>query len=383
MSQAAAQPAQEDCSVYVHVPFCVRKCRYCAFYSIVGDSGLFESYLNAVQKELSLYSDVGQFATAYIGGGSPTVLDKGVLLDLCGNIRRRLVGGGEWTVEVNPSQTSLDLLSCLKAAGVNRLSIGAQSFDPSILDFLGRIHTVQDIYRTIEDACKAGFENIGIDLISAIPGLTQKQWKQTLVTAAGLDIQHISAYALTIEDGTPFAVQLAAGDLQAVDESLDRAMYETTIETLCAAGFEHYEISNFARPGFACRHNLRYWQNREFVGLGPTAASWYNHRRTENAADIDLWITCVNRNEFAFEQIQTPGLQQIACETAILNLRTLSGICLAQFRQQTGFDALVLFAEPIGRHLAGGWVEKTADHLRLTRKSLAVADSILCDFIEP
>ncbi len=383
MIQAAAQLAETDCSVYVHVPFCARKCRYCAFYSIVGDSGMFKSYLNTVQKELSLYPELGQFATAYIGGGSPTALGKDVLLALCGILRPRLVCGGEWTVEVNPSQTSLDLLTCLKAAGVNRLSIGAQSFDTSILEFLGRIHTVQDIFRTIDDARKAGFENIGIDLIYAIAGLTQKQWKQTLIAAVGLDVQHLSAYALKIEDDTPFAVQLAAGELHAVDESLDRAMYETTIETLCEAGFEQYEISNFARPGFVCRHNLRYWQNRDFVGLGPAAASWYKHRRTENAADINRWIASINRNEFAFEDIQTPGLQQIACETAILNLRTVSGICLAEFRRQTGFDALTLFSEPIGRHLAGGWLEKTTDHLRLTRKSFAVADSILCDFVEP
>lgn len=383
MSPAAAQSAQKDCSVYVHVPFCVRKCRYCSFYSIVGDSGLFESYLNTIEKELSLYSDVGQFATAYVGGGSPTALDRAVLLDLCGMIRPRLAAGGEWTVEVNPGQTNRDLLSALRAAGVNRLSVGAQSFAPFILDFLGRIHTVQDIYRTIEDARKAGFENIGIDLISAVPGLTQKQWKQTIATAAGLDIQHLSAYALTIEEDTPFAVQLATGDFKAVDESLDRAMYETTIETLCPAGFKQYEISNFAKPGLACRHNLRYWQNREFVGVGPAAASWYNRRRTENAADIAQWMDCVLRGEFAFDEVQMPDAQQIACETAILNLRTVSGICLAEFRQQTGFDALVLFAEPIGRHLAGGWLEKTAGHLRLTRKSLAVADSILCDFVEP
>ena len=371
-----------DCGLYVHVPFCARKCRYCAFYSVIGDLDLQRRYLAAIRRELELYAFGRPFSSGYIGGGSPTALDISVLQDLVAVTGNLLEKNAELTVEVNPAQASKDLFVSLKALGVNRISIGAQTFTESQLEFLGRLHSVGDIYDCVQYARGAGFENIGLDLIYAVPGSTLADWKKTLKAAVSLNPSHISAYALTYEDGSLLRDQLDNGQIVPIDDATDRAMYETAIETLAANGFGQYEISNFSRPGFQCIHNLRYWQNLPYIGIGPSAASWQRGKRTENIADLRQYFDMINKGQFAYESDCAISPTQSACETAVLGLRTRTGINLERFRQQTGFDATELFGPVIERHLADGWLQTDASFLRLSRKALAVADSILCDFAD-
>ncbi len=337
-------------------------------------------YAAAVRREMSMYAYNDPFKTIFLGGGSPSALDESLLLELIKWAGQHRQSEAEFTVEVNPGQTSLRLFQQLKACGVNRISIGAQSFDDKELAFLGRIHNVADIERCVEDARTAGFVNVGLDLIFAIPGSTIRIWEKSLHRAIGLDPQHLSAYSLTYEGDTPLVESLNAGQIERVDEEIDRQMYELTIDRLESAGFEHYEISNFARPGFECQHNLRYWQNDSYIGLGPAAASWYNVKRTENAADLEKWLQSINNGQFAYDHEQTLSAGEIACETAVLNLRTRFGMMPVEFQRQTGYNMQRLFAEPIKQHLQDGLLEWHNGRLRLTRQALPIADKILCDF---
>lgn len=380
--QPNASPIPDNTlSVYIHVPFCARKCRYCSFYSIPYNTEAADAWSRAVLRELELYNVHHPIQTLYIGGGSPSVLSVSQIDFL---LRRLLEQTGrpteEFTVEINPAQTNAEFFTVLKSSGVNRLSIGAQSFHPEELSFLGRLHQPQDISKTVKTARQCGFENIALDLIYAVPGSSLKTWKQSVRKALALDIPHLSAYSLTYEPDTPLFRNLEDGRIVPVDEDTDRQMYEAAIDLLASAGLEQYEISNFARPGFACRHNLRYWDNRPWLGLGPSAASWFRGQRTHNIADLDRYIESVRKNQSAFDEVQVPSPLEIACETAVLNLRKTAGINRQQFISQTGFDPLELFAEPIQHYAALGLLEYTSESIRLTRPARAVADSIFCDF---
>jgi oxygen-independent coproporphyrinogen-3 oxidase len=369
----------EAAGLYVHVPFCRSKCRYCGFYSVPAagrDTGRLTA---ALLRELDRYAGV-EFRTAYVGGGSPTALPAEQLIGLARRIREQFAGIEEFTIECNPGQASLELLSGLRQAGANRLSFGAQSFHPAELQLLGRGHCVDDISRSVRLARQAGFDNVGLDLIFAIPGSTLGDWQYSVEAAIGLDVRHVSAYSLSFEAGTVFDAWRKAGRLCPVDEELDRAMYEWAVERLGAAGLEQYEISNFARPGFECLHNVGYWVNRPFVGVGPGAASYCRGCRTANDPDIERYVAAVESGMEIPGERQPVNDEDAICETAVLNLRMRSGIDLAEFRRRTGCDAMQTFAGPIRRYRGLGLIEVTDRAVRLTWQALPIADSILCDF---
>jgi oxygen-independent coproporphyrinogen-3 oxidase len=374
--------------LYVHIPFCEAKCRYCGFYSEPIKNHAPQRLISAIITELSEKRGPFDFAqdrqepffTVYIGGGSPSCLPAEQLLRLIQEITSYWPKPEEFTIEVNPGQLNKNILSRLRTAGVTRLSIGAQSFNPDELTFLGRRHSVGDIGRAVRSAKDAGFENIGLDLIFAIPNSTLNSWKHSLQSAIDLGVQHISAYALTYEEGTPLQKAVEAGEVTPVDEEIDRQMYETTIDELEKAGFVQYEISNFAKPGFECKHNLNYWANFPYLGVGPAAGAYWHGKRTLNIADIKKYIEAIEQGTTVTDESQTPDNTQIACETAVLNLRRRCGIILDEFKNQTGFDAMKLFAEPIERYRELGLIEATDGRLFLTRGALPIADSVLCDF---
>jgi oxygen-independent coproporphyrinogen-3 oxidase len=382
--------------LYVHIPFCEAKCRYCGFYSEPIKNHAPQRLVSAIIRELGQYDHIEAFQTVYIGGGSPSCLPAEQLLRLIREITSHWPKPEEFTIEVNPGQVNKSILSRLRTAGVTRISIGAQSFNSDELNFLGRRHSVGDIGRAVEMARRAGFENIGLDLIFAIPPSTSlpstmlgtgrasdstlDSWKYSLRSAIDLDVQHISAYALTYEEGTPLQKAVEAGEVAPVDEETDRQMYETTIDELEKAGFKQYEISNFARPGFECKHNLNYWRNLPYIGVGPAAGSYWNGKRTLNIADVKKYIDAIEQETTVTDESETPDNTQIACETAVLNLRRRCGIILDEFENQTGFDAMKLFTEPIGRYRELGLIEATDGRLFLTRDALPIADSVLCDF---
>lgn len=333
----------------------------------------------ALQGELERYEGV-EFGTAYVGGGSPTALPAGQLLGLVRRIARRGPRVEEFTVECNPGQVDASLLAGLRQAGVNRVSLGAQSFHAAELELLGRGHTVDQIGQAVELARAAGFDNVGLDLIFALPGSTLEDWKHSVEAALDLGVQHVSAYSLSFEVGTVFDAWRRAGRLCPVDEELDRAMYEWAIERLEQAGLVQYEISNFARPGFECRHNLGYWANRPYVGIGPGAGSYWQGRRASHDPDIERYVAAVKSGGEVPGEVQLVSDEDAICETAVLNLRTRAGIDLAAFQRKTGRDVLRTFAGPIERHRRLGLLEVTDRAVRLTESALPIADSILCDF---
>jgi len=345
--------------------------------------------VDGLLRELERYDGV-EFCTVYVGGGSPTALPAEELIRLAGALGARCPRAGEFTVECNPGQVDADLLAGLRTAGVNRLSFGAQSFVARELALLGRGHSVEQVGAAVAMARRAGFENVGLDLIFAIPGSTLGDWQASLEAAVGLNIEHVSAYSLSFEAGTVFDAWRQAGRLAAVDEELDRAMYEGAIERLERAGLVQYEISNFARPGCECRHNLGYWANRPYVGIGPAAASYLTtsigaeagkaNRRIANEADVGRYLAAMEVGLSVPAAVEVVSPEDAVCETAVLNLRRRGGIELAEFRRQTGRDAMRIFADPIGHYRALGLIEVTDRAVRLTRQALPVADTVLCDF---
>jgi oxygen-independent coproporphyrinogen-3 oxidase len=372
--------ASDSAGLYVHVPFCRNKCRYCSFYSEPIAEHDVGAVISAMIAELQRY-DLGEsIKNIYIGGGSPSSLAQEHLLHLVNQMTLRCPAAEEFTIEVNPGQVDETLLNELRKAGVNRLSIGAQSFIQRELDFLGRGHTVDCIRKSVQQGRSSGFDNISLDLIFAVPGSCLNSWKQNLRSAVELEIDHISAYALTYEDHTPLGRALAAGAIKPVDEDTDRAMYELTIDELAMAGIDQYEISNFARNGFQCRHNLNYWANGCYAGIGPGATSYLHGTRSTNYPDIGKYVEAIESGQSTVAESETLSGLERACETAVLNLRRRSGIDLAEFKTQTGFDAMHLFAEPIRMYQEQGLINTEDEHVFLTRNALAIADSILCDF---
>jgi oxygen-independent coproporphyrinogen III oxidase len=365
--------------LYVHIPFCASKCAYCNFYSEPVSKHDTGRLMHALHKELK-FSDTSTIGTAYIGGGSPSCLDLSQLCGLVEVILEKCDNITEFTVECNPGQINPDMLEHLHKLGVNRLSIGAQSFNDEELKCLGRIHNAAAITTAVQQAKQAGFKNISIDLIFAICGSTQTAWQYSLDTALRLNPEHISAYSLTLEHDTPLVQAIAQGKYTAVDESTDAAMYEQAIETLTKAGFNHYEISNFARPGFECLHNTGYWQNRPYIGIGPSAASSSGSKRTKNFSDIKAYINALESDKNPVEESIIISEQDKICETAVLNLRTKNGIDIKNFMLVTGQNPLVLFAEPICRHCEQGFLTIENERIFLTAKALPIADYVLCDF---
>lgn len=370
-------------SVYIHIPFCKSKCIYCGFYSKPADKYDTAKLLNAEIAELKKSSFNKPVRTLYIGGGSPASVGTDLLCGFLEEIAKLAGQAEEFTVEINPADADENLLAKLRAVGVNRISIGAQSFIQDELEFLGRNYEVEKIDQTIKNAKKAGFENIGLDLIFAIPHSGLQNWQQSLKMAIQSDVQHISTYSLIYEKNTPLEKKKSAGQIKIVDEELDRRMYEMAIETLTTADFRHYEISNFAKAGFECRHNLTYWKNDFYLGIGPSAASYVDNRRTENISDIDKYVECIKMAKDTVVEVEEINPARKASQAAVLGLRLIDGINLTEYEQRTGFDIFELFGTSIEKNLKLGLLKLVNDRLSLTKQALPIADSVMCDFAEP
>ncbi|NQV34388.1 MAG: radical SAM family heme chaperone HemW [Phycisphaeraceae bacterium] len=379
MTDSGAQTSPAPSAVYVHIPFCASKCTYCAFYSEPVSRHNTQRLMQAIHKELS-QADTRSVRTVYVGGGSPSCLPAHQLFDLVKAIRNQCPNIEEFTVECNPGQVNPDMLTCLHDLGVNRLSMGAQSFDPEELQRLQRGHTAQTVCTAVHQARQAGFENLSLDLIFAICGSTQVTWQASLDKAIALDPDHISAYALTLEPNTPLALAVTQGQLNAMDAATDRAMYEQAIDTLTRAGYEQYEISNFAKPGHACEHNLGTWHNLPYLGFGPSAASYDGYLRTQNVSDIKAYVDALESGQSPVKESVFISPADRICETAVLNLRTRHGIDVKRFVRDTGQDPHLLFAGAIQKHHEQGFLTIKQDRLCLTDRALPIADSVLCDF---
>jgi oxygen-independent coproporphyrinogen-3 oxidase len=282
--------------LYLHIPFCRQKCAYCDFSSYAGRESLVAPYLDALDREMALWHDHlgcgAQARTLYVGGGTPTVLPAAGLASLVERARRAfaLPEEAEITVEANPGTVNSAYFRCLRRAGANRLSLGVQSYDDRLLALLGRIHNADQADASVRDARAAGFQNLNLDLMLGLPRQTLGDWQASVRRALDLAPQHLSLYALTVEQGTPLAAQIERGALPAPDDDLAAEMYEWAAGALARAGYDHYEISNWALPGYACRHNLVYWRNEPYLGLGAGAHSWFGGWRRANLRDPGAYI---------------------------------------------------------------------------------------------
>lgn len=359
--------------LYVHIPFCRQKCNYCDFASYPGQEALIPAYLAALEREASLYSG-RTFQTLYIGGGTPSLLSAAQLQVLC-DLLARITGPfsalREVTCEANPESLTPQKLTVLKAAGVERLSIGLQSWHDEELKTLGRIHTREDFLNAYQAARQAGFTNINIDLIAGLPGQTLDSFLNGLAGVLSLRPQHISVYGLQIEEGTPF---FERGVL--CDQLLMRRMLEETHRRLCAAGFEHYEISNFALPGCRALHNTHYWQNGEYVGLGAAAVSYLNGRRSQNTANIVEYIQKINRGESAVVFEETLEGKAKLGESLMLGLRQLDGFAPSKSMWRA-------FGKEIDKHIQNGLLAQKNNTIKLTFEGLFLANEVFYSFVAP
>ena len=381
-TEPVPRPPEPPRAAYIHVPFCVHRCGYCDFTVIAGRDDLADAYVDALGIELSGLAERAELDTLFVGGGTPTQLAPEPLVRLFELLNRWFARGPdfEFSVEANPVGLNQAKVDVLADAGVNRVSLGVQSFDPGVLAVLERDHREPDIEAAV--ACvRRRIENVSLDLIFGVPGQSLPLWRQTLRRAIELAPMHISTYGLTFEKGTAFWARREKGRLQAAPEELERDMYALAMDELAAAGFEQYELSNFARPGYACRHNQTYWQGRPYFGFGPGAARYIEGRRETNHRSVTTWLRRVLGGESATAASETLLPEDRARELLVLGLRTTAGIERRSFEARTGFALDDLAGAAVERHRAAGLIEDTGTHVRVTRAGRFVADSIVVDVL--
>ncbi len=364
--------------LYVHVPFCISKCPYCGFYSIT-DLSLLEGYLAALRREMDHYKNWTEpFDTFYIGGGTPSVLDTRQIGKLVADARSAfaIAEGAEITVETNPADSTMNLLHGLDQAGVNRISIGVQSFNDAILAFLGRRHRADQAVQSVKAARTAGFANISLDLIYGIPGQPLKVWEETLHQAVALNPDHLSCYQLTVEPETPLAKNVFSGRAVIPDEHLQAEFFFRTAELLEKEGYLQYEVSNFAIPGRESRHNQKYWNHTPYLGLGPSAHSFSGCKRSRNHTSVTRYSEELTAGRLPVAEQETLDHKQLRMEALFLGFRTRRGICLEEYRLRYGEDLRKEKHKEINALVAGGFVEINDGFLKPTRRGMAVADSL-------
>lgn len=371
-------------AAYVHVPFCAHKCGYCDFASVAGADILADRYLDALECEMAMrLGEPRLVETIFIGGGTPTRLDARQLARLLAMVGRwfPLETGFEWTVEANPGTLDAEKVEVLAASGVNRISLGAQSFRRESLRVLERNHDPEEVFRAVELVAPR-FASWSLDLIFGVPGSGVEDWKSDLETALALEPPHLSCYGLVFEKGTPLWKKQHDGLVLAVDEEVERSMYEHTIDRLREAGLVQYEISNFCRAGQACRHNLVYWANDAYFGVGLGAARYVGGERAVNTRDLMAYLTRIERGEDPTGPIERLDGEARARETAVLMLRrTVQGLERADFRRRTGHDIDALAGASVERSVRRGLLDDDGKRLRLTRLGVFLADSVMCDLL--
>lgn len=370
-------------AVYLHVPFCRSKCRYCDFYSCVFDAESARRFVTAAAAELEARRSVltMPLESVFIGGGTPTVLQVELLGELLDMLRPLTNGQTEFSLEANPGTLDKRLTEMIAAAGVNRVSLGVQSFDTAELELLGRIHTGDEARQAVELLRVSGIANVSLDLIYGIPGQSTDSWNRSLASGLELPITHLSCYALSYAQGTPLHGDLAAGRLQPVSDELQRDCYYAAIDTAEAAELSQYEISNFAREGFQCRHNLTYWRNLPYLGIGPGAASYVDGVRATTLPLLHDYVDKVLSGDEPSQDSEKLTPKAALAETLMLGLRLIDGIDTAALRQRFGLDVVKTFSRTLARHTELGTVVVTDKKIFIPRHALFTADSLLADLI--
>ena len=366
--------------IYIHIPFCKKRCHYCDFYKSV-DLLQVDSFLAALSQEIFLRKDYLNeriISTIYFGGGTPSILSAKQLCEILNLIKTAytVLSEAEITMEANPDDLSAEYLKEIKSIGINRLSIGIQSFSDKDLIFMGRRHSAMQAIEAVKMSQSVGFENISIDLIYGIPGMSLQQWKENLQQAFQLKVQHLSAYHLTFHKGTQFWKQLTKGVIHEINEDESIMQFEMLIEEAQKNDFVHYEISNFALDGFFSKHNTSYWNQTEYLGLGPSAHSYNKTTRFWNISSVKKYLQHIDNKTIA-GRFETLSINDKFNDYLLTRLRTCWGISKNQLLQQFGSKYFQYFEQKIIHYISLGFIEESNDNVYITKKGLFISDSII------
>jgi oxygen-independent coproporphyrinogen-3 oxidase len=382
-----------NAGVYIHIPFCRSRCSYCDFATGMYQSALAGRYVECLVKEIQAWQEVESAAavdTIFFGGGTPSLLTPSQINAILQAVRSRfsVMSAAEVTLEINPgdggttSIVRLNTLKELRALGVNRASFGAQSFDDDELKHLGRTHTADDIERTFNELRHAGFDNISFDLIAGLPGQTLETWAGNLEQALALGPDHISLYLLDVHEGTPLADQIKRGQRPQPDEDLAAEMYRLLIDRVCGAGYEHYEISNFCRPGFEARHNTKYWTGEPYYGFGCSAHSFDGaYRRWANERDTGAYVRAIETGRSPIVERTELNDNDAKGEAWFLGLRLMRGVNLRTFRERFGADPRDEYQDELDRFREAGLIELDGELIRLTRNGALMSNEVFAAFV--
>ncbi len=379
----SAPGSSSVCGLYIHVPFCEAKCGYCDFYSVAIRDRDPMPLLARIEDEIRtrVAATDKRTLTVFCGGGTPTVLPHSGLQALFRSLSNVIPVHelAEFTVEANPATVNAGKARILVDAGVTRVSLGAQSFFENELAVLDRLHTPDDIEPSVQTLRRSGVGQVNLDLIFGIPGQTSDTWAESLRRTIDLGLDHVACYGLTYEPGTRLAARLQRGEIKPCDEGLEADMYLLAVDALADAGYQQYEISNFAKPGCVCRHNLIYWRNGTYIGVGPSAAGYDGVRRYKNVADVDGYIRMMDERGRAEAESETLDRQMRLTEMIMMQLRLAEGLSIAAVRRRAGFDPLALFGDSLRRLGSLGFVSVSDTHIALTAEGRLVADAVIND----
>lgn len=369
--------------IYIHIPFCKQACHYCDFHFSTSLK-LRTELVDSICKELELRKDYlknQQVETIYFGGGTPSLLNREELQSILDKVYElfSVKENPEITLEANPDDLTQEKLTELEALPINRLSIGIQSFRADDLKMMNRAHNLKQALQCVPAVREHGFQNISIDLIYGIPGLTNDEWKANLEQAFALDPDHISSYCLTIEPGTAFAHFVKKGKLNPVDEEMAANQFEIMVKAMKENGFDHYEVSNFGKPGFYSRHNTSYWLGKHYLGIGPSAHSFDGKSRSWNVANNSRYIKSLEKNELPIETEEL-SLQTQYNEYIMTSLRTIWGISVEKMKEDFDVDFEKKFESELKRFESEGWIEKVGDTWKVTEEGMLMADGIAAEF---
>ena len=376
-------PPALDMEIYIHIPFCVRKCKYCAFFSIADRSDLFDAYVDALCREIELRADSGELIeTIYFGGGTPSVLSVNQLARIISTIDRHfeIAPNVELTVEANPGTIDRKYLAELHASGVNRISLGVQSFNDRLLRSIGRIHSARQAIEIVEDA-KSIFDNVSVDLICSLPHQTPDELRQSIEQVRQLDVQHVSIYGLEVEEGTEFYRMREAGELELPSEEDDEAMYDYVTTELPRLGWRRYEISNYARAGFESRHNLGYWSDAKYLGLGAGASSYDRLERRSNVEDVVEYIEGIRAGRDVSIPEETITRKIAIEEYCFLGLRKADGIDRKKFQKKFDTAIETIFGNVINELASGGLIEVDNARIKLTPRGMKFGNIVFAEFL--
>jgi len=369
-----------EMGVYIHIPFCVRKCLYCDFNSFSGKEEYFEAYKNALVSEINAFGQADGLIvkTVFMGGGTPSVLPHGFISEILNAVGKKFIVDkeAEITIETNPGTVDYEKLKSYRHDGINRVSIGVQSLSDRLLKILGRIHDKRDFSECFELVKRAGFNNINFDLMFALPSQSVKEWEETLNSAVSLAPTHLSIYSLIIEEGTPFFDMFKKGELTEVSDEVDRKMYYAAKKILRENGFSQYEISNFSKKGFECRHNIGCWKRKEYIGFGLGACSFFDNKRYHNNYDLSDYI---KGNWFGEEE--GFGEKDAFAEFMFLGLRMTEGVSHKEFFDRFGVELERIFGEKIKKVIKQGLLAVNGDRLYLTDKGIDLSNVVFREFL--